>query len=241
MCNQGTCVNQDREHPGDPAYSCTCNEGYYIPSQSLACTEQCSADCNVGEYRLNCGGPSHSTSGGSCVSCTNLADGSYFSTSGGFTDTCTQTVCDTASCAVGEYLSGCTGSNAGTCVPCTGLSEGEYWTSNGGRTDSCAKSSCALDCGDDNYRQGWAVTRFVYVLCHRLWCWKLSTRMWISLRVRVRHVLRTADRVTLVLDVVILRKVRVRRATLLRVPRDNILKDVRIRGWNMYRVYQQAK
>ena len=70
MCNQGTCVNQDRVNPGDAAYSCTCNEGYYIPSQSLACTEQCSADCNVGEYRLNCGGPSHSTSGGSCVSCT---------------------------------------------------------------------------------------------------------------------------------------------------------------------------
>ena len=50
----------------------------------------------------------------------------------------------------------------------------------------------------------------------------------ISLRVRVRHVLRTADRVNFVLDVVILRKVRARRATLLRVPRDNILTDVRI-------------
>ena len=44
----------------------------------------------------------------------------------------------------------------------------------------------------------------------------------ISLRVRVRHVLRTADRVNFVLDVVILRKVRARRATRLRVPLDNI-------------------
>ena len=156
MCNQGTCVNQDRVSPGDPAYVCTCHEGYYIPSSagSSACTEQCSADCNVGEYRLNCGGSSHSTSGGSCVSCTNLADGSYFSGSGGFTDTCAQTSCDTASCVAGEYLSGCTGSNAGTCIPCTGLSAGEYWTSNGGRTDSCQKSSCLTDCGEGNYRQG---------------------------------------------------------------------------------------
>jgi hypothetical protein len=129
---------------------------YWIanPNVTTNCvTDSCKdSNCAVGEWKQGCTG----TSAGACAPCTNAGPNSYYNTRGGYgsTSACGVVGCNAAVCAVGKYLSGCTGTAPGTCASCTDPGLTKYLYTRGAYTaDSCSSATCA-SCGIGYYRTG---------------------------------------------------------------------------------------
>jgi hypothetical protein len=72
--------------------------------------------------------------------------GSYYSSAGGSSSTCTVTPCPYSSCQAGQYRKDCTFNSSGTCVPCTNSpAAGQYLSSFGAANGICPTDAC-LNC-----------------------------------------------------------------------------------------------
>ena len=111
-----------------------CQAGSYFSGGS--CVTCPSSSCNVGQYLSGCTG----TSSGSCVACTNIPGGSYYTSNGGLSDACGYSACP--ACSIGFQLSGCSGTSAGSCQACSDPGTGNYLAAAG----SCAGTACPKTC-----------------------------------------------------------------------------------------------
>lgn len=133
-----------------------CDEGRFYNGISNECVA-CNAFCPVGHYLKNCGGKAS----GTCVPCTGLWEGIYFTANGGLSDACPRSCnlgwwerepghcikCNMPSCATGYYRSACRGTSPGYCAPCLNANSTEApYLSYGD-----IHGRCPVDCGEGNH------------------------------------------------------------------------------------------
>lgn len=143
-----------------------CTFPYYNPGWSSTTKGDCSGNCNtaalscpIGQYLANCG----NLSAGTCQTCSNTPPLGYeWNSNGGTSPTgCGDTSC-TASCALGQYISGCnlTPPNP-TCLSCSNVQtvNVSYFVLPLTYTSTCNMASCTpVPCSFGQYLLGCGAT-----------------------------------------------------------------------------------
>jgi hypothetical protein len=120
-----------------PGQGWTGGSRYNYPENNCCiCGKPATTATTAAVYSLN-----HPTS-----SCTNGGANTYYTGSGGTSNSCAYTACE-SSTTTGHYRSGCGGTCAGIEIPCTNAAANTYYSGSGGLTNNCA-TDAHTTCGD---------------------------------------------------------------------------------------------